>query len=65
MIKEKFNVDFELTADELVDIDFEISVYGIVSDADIIAEVSGRDGANDIEDDDSDNEEPTVKYWPN
>lgn len=42
MIKEKFNVDFELTADELVDIDFEISVSGIVSDANIIAEVGVR-----------------------
>ena len=33
--KEKFNMTFELTAEELVDIDFEISVTGTVSDADI------------------------------
>lgn len=59
MIKVKFNVEFELTAAELVDIEFEISVSGIVSDAHIIAEVSGRDSDNDIGDDDSDNEEPT------
>ena len=30
MMKEKFNVNFELTAEELVDIDFEISVTGAI-----------------------------------
>ena len=58
-MKDKFNLNFELTADELVDIDFEISVSGLISDKDIIAEVSGCVDCNDSEDDDSDNEEPT------
>ena len=56
VMKEKFNMNFELTAQELVDIDFEISVTGTVSDADIIAKVTGR--AHDADDEeDSDNEE--------
>ena len=56
VMKEKFNMNFELTTEELVDIDFEISVTGTVSDADIIAEVTGR--AHDADDEeDSDNEE--------
>ena len=60
VMKEKFNVNFELTAEELVDIDFEISVTGAISDKDIIAEVSGSvDCKDSSEDDDFDNEEPT------
>ena len=56
VMKEKFNMNFELTAEELVDIDFEISVTGTVPDADINAEVTGR--AHDADDEeDSDNEE--------
>ena len=56
VMKEKFNMNLELTAEELVDIDFEISVTGTVSDADIIAKVTGR--AHDADDEeDSDNEE--------
>ena len=56
VMKEKFNMNFELTAEELVDIDFEISVTGTVSDSDIIAKVTGR--AHDADDEeDSDNEE--------
>ena len=56
VMKEKFNMNFELTVEELVDIDFEISVTGTVSEADIIAEVTGR--AHDADDEeDSDNEE--------
>lgn len=47
LMKEKFNVNFELTAAELVNI------------VEISAEVSGRDDNNDSEDDDSDKEEPT------
>ena len=56
VMKEKFNMNFELTAEELVDIAFEISVTGAVSDADIIAEVTGRPHDADDEED-SDNEE--------
>ena len=59
VMKEKFNVNFELTADELVDIDFEISVTGTISDKKIITEVSGSVDCKDSEDDDSDKEEPT------
>ena len=56
VMKEKFNMNFEMTAEELVHIDFEISVTGTVSDADIIAEVTRR--AHDADDEeDSDNEE--------
>ena len=56
VMKEKFNMNFELTAEELVDIDFEIFVTGTVSDADIIVKVTGR--AHDTKDEeDSDNEE--------
>ena len=56
VMKEKFNKNFELTAAEVVDIDFEISVTGTVSDADIIAEVTRR--AHDADDEeDSDNEQ--------
>ena len=56
VMKEKFNMNFELTAEELVDIDFEISVTGTVSDADIITEVTRR--AHDADDEEnSDNEE--------
>ena len=56
VMKEKFSMNFELTAEELVDVDFEIFVTGTASDADIIAEVTGR--AHDADDEeDSDNEE--------
>ena len=61
VMKEKFNMNFELTAKELVDIDFEISVTGTVSDADIIAKVTGR--AHDADDEeDSDNEEQPTEF---
>ena len=54
--KEKFKMNLKLTVEELVDIDFKISVPGTVSDAHIIAEVTGR--AHDANDEaDSDNEE--------
>ena len=56
--KEKFNMTFELTAEELVDIDFEISVTGTVSDADIIAEVTGR--AHDADDEEDSDNPPNV-----
>ena len=56
--KEKFNMTFELTAEELVDIDFEISVTGTVSDADIIAEVTGR--AHDADDEEDSDSPPNV-----
>ena len=60
VMKEKFNMNFELTAKELVDIDFEISVTGTVSDADIIAKVTGC--AHDADDEeDSDNEEQSTE----
>ena len=56
VMKEKFNMNFELTAEELVDIDFEVFVTGTVSDADIIVKVTGH--AHDTKDEeDSDNEE--------
>ena len=42
MMKEKLDEKHGLTSEELVDIDFEISVTDISSDADIITEVSGH-----------------------
>ena len=59
VMKEKFNMNFELTAEELVDIDFEISVTGTVSDADITAEVTGRGHDADDEEDSDNEEQPT------
>ena len=59
VMKEKFNMNFELTAEELVDIDFEISVTGTVSDADIIAEVTGSAHDPDGEEDSDNEEQPT------
>ena len=55
MMKEKFHENYGMTAEELVDIDFEISVTSTSSDVDIIAEVSGHVDINDEEV--SDNEE--------
>ena len=59
VMKEKLNMNFELTAEELVDIDFEISVTGTESDADIIAEVTGRAYDADDEEDSDNEEQPT------
>ena len=42
MMKEKFHENYGMTAEELVDIDFENSVTSTSSDADMIAEVSGH-----------------------
>ena len=42
MMKEKFHENYVMMAEELVDIDFEISVTSTSSDADIIANVSGH-----------------------
>ena len=41
-MKEKFHENYGMTAEKLVDIDFEISVTSTSSDADTIAEVSGH-----------------------
>ena len=42
MMKEKFQENYGMTVEELVDIDFEISVTSTSTDADIIVEVSGH-----------------------
>ena len=42
MMKEKFHENYVMMAEELVDIDFEISVTSTSSDADIVANVSGH-----------------------
>ena len=42
MMKEKFQENYGMTVEELVDIDFEISVTSTSSDADIIVDVSGH-----------------------
>ena len=40
-LHEKFNVNVDITADELVDIDLNVSVSGSLSEAGIINEVIG------------------------
>ena len=48
MMKEKYHDNYDMTTEELVDIDFEISATSTSSDAEIIAEVSGHDGIDDF-----------------
>ena len=52
MMKEKFHENYGMSAEKLVDIDFEISVTSTSSDADIIAEVSGHVDIDDEEESD-------------
>ena len=42
MMKERFHENYGMMAEELVDIDFEISVTSTSSDVDIIADVPGH-----------------------
>ena len=58
IMKEKFHENYGMTAEELVDIDFEINATSTSSDADIIAEVFGHVDINDQEES-NDEEEPT------
>ena len=56
-MKDKFRVDYKMTAEELVDIDFQISITCTLSDAEIIAEISGNSAdSSDDEPDDEENE---------
>ena len=43
LLMTKFNVDFDITADELVDMDLDVCITNKSSDEDIIAEISGHD----------------------
>ena len=58
MKKKIFHENYGITAEELEDIDFEVSVTSTSSDANIIAEVSGHVDINDEEESD-DEEQPT------
>ena len=58
MMKEKFDENYGMTAEELLDIDFEISVTSALSDADIIAEIPGHVDTDEEEECD-DEEQPT------
>ena len=58
MMKENFYENYGITAEERVDIDFEISVTSTSSDADIIAEVSGHVDIDNEEEPD-DEKQPT------
>ena len=58
VMKEKFQENYGMTAEEIVDIDFKISVTSTSSDEDVIAEVSGHVDINDQEESD-DKEQPT------
>ena len=53
-LSEKFNVNVDITADELVDLDSDVTVSGVLSDTDIINDVTG---CVEIEDDEADNED--------
>ena len=56
-MKGKFRVDYKMTAEELVDIEFQISITGTLSDAEIIAEISGNSAdSSDDEPEDEENE---------
>ena len=58
MMKEKFNENYGMRAEKLVDIDFEISVTRTSSDADTVTEVSGHIDIDDKEEVDGE-EQPT------
>ena len=58
MMKGKFHENYGMTAEELVDTDFEISATSTSSDANIIAEVSGHVDIDNEEESD-DEEQPT------
>ena len=53
-MKEKFHENYDMTAEELVDIGFEIIVTSTSSDTHIIADVSGH---VDIDDEEESNDE--------
>ncbi|XP_065658870.1 tigger transposable element-derived protein 4-like [Hydra vulgaris] len=52
LLKTKFDVDFKLTADELVGIDFDVCIANKSSEEDIIAEVSEHDAIETEEESD-------------
>ena len=54
-MKNKFGIDYQMTAEELVDVDSQIPISGTKSDADIIAKVYGD--SVDYSDDESDDDE--------
>ena len=54
-MKNKFCIDYQMTAEELVDVDSQIPISGTKSDADIIAKVYGD--SVDYSDDESDDDE--------
>ena len=63
MMKKKFHEKCGMTAEELVDIDFEISITSTLPDADIIAEVFGHVNIDDEEE--SDDEEHQLIVFRN
>ena len=58
MMKVKFHENYDMTAEELVDIDFETSIISTSSNANIIAEVSGHVDIDD-EEEFNDEKQPT------
>jgi len=52
LLKEKFGLDYKLSAEQLINIDSQVSVTGTLSDADIIAGVYGN--SVDLSDDEPD-----------
>ncbi|XP_065642913.1 tigger transposable element-derived protein 4-like [Hydra vulgaris] len=53
LLKSKFDADFNLMADELAGIDFDVCIANKSSDEDIIAEVSGHDAIETEEESDN------------
>ena len=61
-LKEIFGLDYQLTAEQLVNIDSQLSVSGTLSDADIIAGVYGN--SVDLSDDEHDQPEEKIVLRP-
>ena len=57
IMRGKFNIEVDLTATDLVDIDLELCVSDALSDADIIDGIMGHNYESENDDDD-DNEQP-------
>ena len=57
IMRGKFNIEVDLTATDLVDIDLELCVSDALSDADIIDGIMGQDYESEDDDDDDDDDD--------
>ena len=60
-LSEKFNVIVDITADELVDLDSDVTISGVLSDANIINDVTGCVEIKDDEAEDEDVPEEDIR----